>query len=463
MQSVRGVLRALLGGAGSALLLALALPPGDWHVLGWFCMLPLFLSVRNLHPRFGFYGGFACLLLTALLAQSGILYREQWPEGETGWIWVGMLIFAFAPAIAATFWAGIKEPKPWTPWFLAAVAVSVEGALMVYLPGNIALTQHRAWPMLFLASLTGIWGVSFVVWFVNFALAQAIGEKRWGQAGLVAAGALALAAMALIPRQPETGDFVVGAVQTDSGFPQTLSDLNAEAGSLGAEVVVWPELSAISMAAKGKTESLIELASQPNQPPFVTSFQHPEGDKTYNAAALFSATGESARYFKRKPFGPESQEHAAGSEPLVVEAAGHRFGLAICFDTCFPHILRDLERSGQYDAILVPTLDPAAKHGVVQSIHAAWGPFRAAELGAPIIQADTTAKSQILDAQGLRLVQAGFGEQIITAGINPTRKWRLATVIGDAVLWLCVAGVLWGVYCLIATRRRASESDKLKI
>ena len=311
--------------------------------------------------------------------------------------------------------------------------------------------------MLFLASLAGIWGVSFLVWFVNFALAQAIAEKRWLNVGLVSAGALLLSGLAFVPRQAESGDFIVAAIQTESGFPADLAALNAEAGSQGAQIAVWPELSAISMASDGKTESLIELAKEPGQPPFVTSFQHPEGGKKYNAAALFSADGESERYFKRKPFGPERKEHTPGADPVVVQAAGHRFGLAICFDTCFPHILRDLERADRFDAILVPTLDPAAKHGFVQSIHAAWGPFRAAELGVPIIQADITAKSQILDGQGLRIAEAGFGEQIITAGINPDRKPTLASRVGDLVLWLCAAGTAIGIISLIATREPWSQ------
>ena len=45
-------------------------------------------------------------------------------------------------------------------------------ATLVVLPAHFALTQYRSPAMLGLASSTGIWGVSFVLWFFTFLVAN---------------------------------------------------------------------------------------------------------------------------------------------------------------------------------------------------------------------------------------------------------------------------------------------------
>lgn len=95
--------------------------------------------------------------------------------------------------------------------------------------------------------------------------------------------------------------------------------------------------------------------------------------------------------------------------------------------------------------ILVPTQDPETPHGVIQSLHAAFTTFRAAELATPIVRTDDTAASMAVDDLGAVLVSLPPGEHstIAHVPIRPART-TLYHRVGDWVLWLdAVAVALW--------------------
>src|SRR5207244_4235868 len=125
-------------------------------------------------------------------------------------------------------------------------------------------------------------------------------------------------------------------------------------------------------------------------------------------AALFSRTGESRRYFKRKPFGGETQMHVAGSQAIAVPLDGRLIGLNICFDSCFPSVMRDTARLGAR-VIVLPSMGPETPYGWIQAIHGAYTPFRSAELGIPIGRAEVTAFAMITDSSGRIVAQAPPG------------------------------------------------------
>ena len=439
----------------SAVLLVLVLPPADVGPLGFVCLVPLPLAVHGRGLAYGFVCGMAALVLAAFVTQTGWFYRPSLIGESAGWNYTGFALFGAAVGGTCAIAGETKRTDRWTPWLWTAWAVLFEAVLLFKLPAHLALTQYRNFAAVRLSSVTGIWGVSFLVWSVNIHLARALKERN--NTALAVCGAIAGLAVGIgaLTGTPREGTFKVGVVQTKSADFDELAVLNAKASERGAQIVVWPELSAVAAVRHDDTSRLVALARQRGQSPFVTSFEDDASPMPHNAAALFSFSGESERYWKRKPFGGESSEHAAGTRAVAVRAAGATCGLNICFDSCFPSVIRDTANLDGVNLVLLPTQDPVAPYGTIQALHAAYTPFRAAESGVPIVRADTTAYSMVVDARGAIVAELGSGtEDVMVTGINLERRDTLYRRFGDWFLYLCAALATAG---MVVSRRSVAR------
>lgn len=456
MEVVKRVVWGLVAVVVSALLLVLALPPADIHPLGFVAMVPVFLAVRGRGFAYGFAGGMGVLMLGATVARLGWFYEPSVLGGDPGWTFAGFALFGLAVGLTTAVVGETKRVDKWTPWLIAAWAVVFEGCLLLYLPAHLGLTQYRQYPAMLIASVAGIWGVSYFVWVVNLHFVFAIQERKkrvLAVCGLVVGLYIGISAVTGHPKQ---GELMVATVQTESADLDELAMLNKQATEEGAQIVVWPELSGLASAFGGDTNELTELALQSGQAPFITSFEDDESPMPFNVAAVFSKDGESERYKKRKPFGGERNVHQAGTDPAKTTIDGVTYGLNICFDSCFPSVMRDTAALDGVEVILLPTLDPVSPYGFVQAIHAAYTPFRAAELGIPIVRADTTAYSMVVDARGVIVAESGSGvEQVMVASIDPQSRGTLSKVLGDWFLYLCALACIGG---LVVGRKQRAHS-----
>jgi len=433
---MKSALAVLAGGAISGLLFCLALPPADVWWLGWVAFVPLLLAVRGKGFLAGFGGGLLSLFVCAFAARTGFLYATKDLSGLDAWIVTGCGLFGFVVSIAAGAWAdpgAARRPLWWFP----ALAVVLEACLLVQLPAHIALTQYRQPPMMLVASVGGIWLVSYLVWFSNFWLATLIASRGYK---LLILWALPLLGVALDARWPGTPKTIrVAVIQTDSTEEQTLTRLHKEASKQHPFVVVWPEFSGLALAPGGKTDALERIAKESS--PFVTTFNDDFMPLPHNAAALFMAMGASERYFKRRLFGGEKNMHAPGDKAVAV----HGVGLDICFDSCYPSDIRETMAQGDVVVIALPTIDPESPNRFIAAIHAAFTPFRAAEEGVPIARADGFSHSMIVDSSGQIVAELQGGQKIASAEVSapaPTIYRRF----GDWFLYLSSAAVVAGIF-----------------
>jgi len=450
-------LKAIVAAIVSGCLLGLAMPPFGYGFLGWIALVPLFVAVSTRGFLVGFVGGLITGLTPAVLLANNLVPTPYPMPGEPNWIYAGFLIFG---ALLGAMGGIAGEGKTFglrKAVLYAVIAVLLEFALTWKLPEHMALSQSRFGPALFLASVTGIWGVSFWVWLTNLAIAASITNRR-RLAWIAVAWLVVFAPLWGVHRFDENifqddsdQDFAIAVVQTDSQEIEVLRRLNAEAGKT-ANVVIWPEMSAVAMAPRGDTKELRQLSKEPNQPAFITSFEDELRVRPHNTAALFSLGAESDRYFKRRPFSGELLMHRPGDRAVSAKWAQYVIGLNICFDSCYPDIMRDTAKLPGVDFIALPTEDPPSNGAVVQSIHASYTPFRAAELGMTIARADITARSMIVGPYGEVMTELGTGEGITSAQVPPSHM-TLYRHYGDWFVWLCLAyvivSILWG---LIARR-----------
>jgi apolipoprotein N-acyltransferase len=454
-------------------LLLAAFPPVSVDVLGWVCLVPLLAIATGRGFLLGAVMAIVASMFAAWLSVQGYLFKGPPLSGDASWHYTCFFLFGLVLTAIAGIMGELKSFSIWSPLALAAVAVTGESLLLFKLPAHLGLSQYRSEVMLTVASFSGIWGVSFVLWVANIGFAlvlngHLIAESR--ERRTLTFGAVLIAMLAVVaaltsrsdpgPKEalggpPRAGRAEVAALQTTSADLAELVEMQQRAGPELA-LAVWPELSASSYVSKGDTTKLREIASNSNVAPFVTTFSDQARPMPHNAGAAFSTLGESERYFKRKLFGDERLEFEEGTRPVIGKLPLLTVGINICFDSCFPAIMRDTARFSHEaaDVIALPCVGPESPYGFIQILHGAFTPFRSAELGIPIVRSDSTAYAMITDQTGqiLALGQPGY-EGVVTAEIDLQPRWTLHKTIGDWLLWLCWGGVVVAIGKLLIDTR----------
>ena len=363
--------------------------------------------------------------------------------------------------------------------------------------GSIAYTQYGNLPLMQLAALTGLWGITFVIaWFastLNWAW-----ERRFDWA-TVRAPALAFAAVLgaimtggglrlafaasppattrvavvsfprdlLVPREmfriadgrmPVDGDVAVKLERLHDWFFEN-TEREARAG---ARLVAWPEMNflvldkdepvalerAQTLAAKEHVYIAMALGTvSPGQP---RPFQ--------NKSVLVDPSGRIAfSYLKSRPvIGWEESVMRRGDGHLPVVATGFgRMSAAICFEGDSPDFVRQVGR-GEADLWVLHVNDwPAIKHS-----HFEMAAFRAIENGAPLLRPASFGVSGAFDAFGRAVGETDHvsGGPVLVVdmplGGVPTAYARL----GDFFAWACVAGTAVGALLAWKGVRHGRES-----
>lgn len=143
----------------------------------------------------------------------------------------------------------------------------------------------------------------------------------------------------------------------------------------GAQLIVLPEnglmlgtnqeMRAASFAESGDPhlERIAKAAAQAQTPVIVGGLKYRTEAGTFNSALIFDQRGELAgRYDKIHLFDARvdgqsfeaSSVEQPGDTPVIVEVAGVRVGVTICYDIRFPELYRSLARAGA-EVILVPS------------------------------------------------------------------------------------------------------------
>jgi|CXWL01.1.fsa_nt_gi apolipoprotein N-acyltransferase len=444
---MRKAAMVVLASAGSGILLCTAIPPGTFSEIGWFCLVPLLIATRGKGFLYGFFGALLAVFTCAMVAETGIFYSEKHFGGNDAWLYSACGIFGFSISIACGIWAekGLIEKPAW--WF-AAIATLLESVMLLYLPGHLAMTQWRSIGILQICSIGGVWLLSFLVWWVNFSFAELIANRKWN-ASLALLGLLGILGFSsiLVPKpaiakNPDGTNRIVSVIQVGELESDTISAIHKSVGS-STDLVVWPEFAGLAFVGGGDSEPLKEFAKQPGIAPFVTSFGDLTKPLPHNTAAVFDSEGESARYFKRKPFGTETKMYLAGNLPVAI-GAPHNVGLNICFDSCFGFVIRDTINAGEIDFIALPTIDPDSPHRFLAANHAAHSAIRSAELGISIARSDGFGFSSITDSYGRFIALKKQGDGTVSGNITKPH-WTLARFVGDWFLAVCGAMFIVGI------------------
>jgi apolipoprotein N-acyltransferase len=355
------------------------------------------------------------------------------------------LLFAWATArLVSTFgMAGLLgAPFVWvgTEFLRAHAFFEFPWCLLGY-------SQHAFLPVIQMASVTAVYGVSFVLALSSALLAYAVLEtraprRRAGVAAAVLVAGVTWAGGTWAMRRPisETGRIVVGLVQggipqEDKWVPERAGEnldrhlrLTAEAAGRGARLVVWPE-SAVPFLYD-RDAGLASLLQETVREHGIHLFfgnddleaPGPGGRRIYVGAKLLAPDGRlAARYRKIHlvPFGEyvplqplftfggryaaklvrEVSDFSPGKEAVTGEVDGHRVGGYICYEAIFPGLVRRFAAGG---AELLVNVTNDAWYGTTSAPyqHLAMAAFRAVENRRYMVRAANTGITAVVDPWG---------------------------------------------------------------
>ncbi|MFE1198299.1 apolipoprotein N-acyltransferase [Streptomyces olivaceoviridis] len=303
--------------------------------------------------------------------------------------------------------------------------------------GMLGASQWQVGPALRLASVGGVWLLSFLVVAVNVAVAVLLAVRASrvpAVASLAATAAVASAAWAWAPRPDVDGRVRIAVVQPgivagqDSGdkrFDQE-ERLTRRLAGQGADLVVWGE-SSVGFDLDDRPDLSRRLAalSRETGADVLVNVDARRSDRPgiYKSSVLVGPDGPTGdRYDKMRlvPFGEyiparsllgwatsvgraAGEDRHRGTEQTVMNVGhGLRIGPLICFETAFPDMSRHLAEDGA-DVLLGQSSTSSFQHSWAPEQHASLAALRAAETGRPMVHATLTGVSAVYGPAGQRL------------------------------------------------------------
>jgi apolipoprotein N-acyltransferase len=468
----------------SGLLLSLALPPANLGWLAFLAPIPLLWLVREVRPWRG-----ALLGLAFGVAYFGAVLYWIWQFGQLAW---GALTLACA-AYLGVF--GLLAPAVWR-WDRPIRSVAGLAALWTVQEwlrgmwpvggfgwGQLGSTQTGNPFLIRLASVTGVWGVSFTVVLVAGLLMLAVerARSRPTAAAVLAGIALVLSVSpGLIPIPRADGQTLdVAAVQVDvrraRDLPPVQEDqrvaemnvaLHRRLAADPPDLAVWGESALDPGASATNVRSQVTEAIRDVGVPTLAGavVKGPDG-AFHNEGLLFGGDGRLIGEYRKVhlvpfgeyvPFRDELSWISALQQIPYDETPGERihplrfdgitFGDVICFENSFPSIDRSLIAQGA-GFLVVQTNNASYGFTAASRQHLLMSQLRAVENGRWVVHAAVSGISAFIDPDGRVVAETGlFEPAILRHRIQVSIGRTLYTRFGDWVPWASLvlsAGLLF--------------------
>jgi len=482
---------ALTLGLASGLLYAASIPKADAFVLAWVALVPLILALPFLPPHFYIPTGFiaGCVAATGRtywISETLQLYGNL--PAALAMITTALLIL-YMGLYTAAFMAASKRlnfSSPLFAWAAAATWTLLEWAQNWMLSGFpwqlLGYSQYLNLPFVQWASLSGIYGLSFVLVLFNSALAQAIYFRRFRRflalplvcvASIHLWGYFQLQTLDDAPAPTLRVGVIQGNISQDRKWKVNrlewtthhYSSLAREVAKEAPDLIIFPE-TALPFYFDDPfylpyRQEIHRLATEIEIPLLVGSLEGRIGEPntpTYNRAFLLDTKGETTGFADKVhlvPFGEflpfpeifqylealtaESGQFAHGKahRSISLPDSDIRLGVFICYESIFPEISRTLTQLDA-DFLVNTTNDAWFGHTAAPYQHFAMAIVRAVETGRSVVRAANTGISAVIMPSG----RVQFSTELFetTSFVQPVPLYRHKTLYmryGNWILWGC--------------------------
>jgi apolipoprotein N-acyltransferase len=440
--------------------------PSDWLASRWWRAVAA--VVAGALPMAAFpapswwWFAYVCLVPWILLARSAPTARRAAYDGWLGgfgfmtavhhWLIPSLNVFTFVIAallgalwapwglLVRRFLAGVPSPRrigaallvlP-SGWLLAELVRSWQGLGGPW--GLLGSSQWQVEPALRLASVGGVWLLSFLVVAVNVAVALLVSVRRArlpALAGLVATAAATSAAWVWSPRPDVDGRVRIAVVQPGimDGANRRFDveeRLTRELAGQHVDLVVWGESSVgFDLGQRPDLARRVAALSRLVKADVLVNVDARRSDRPgiYKSSVLVGPDGPTGdRYDKMRlvPFGEyiparsvlgwatsvgkaAGEDRRRGTEQVVMNVGhGLRIGPMVCFESAFPDMSRHLAEDGA-GVLLAQSSTSTFQHSWAPEQHASLAALRAAETGRPMVHATLTGVSAVYGPSGERV------------------------------------------------------------
>ncbi len=473
----------------SGLLLCIIFPKFDMEILAWVSLVPLLFAIQRENLLTSLYLG----LTTGFVSFLGILYWVIVAVNTYGGIHfilsglILLLLVVYLSLYVAVFAFLLNYIRRRIGWDMVAVApflwVSLEYVRSFFLTGfpwaTLGYSQYMSLPLIQVADITGVYGISFLILLVNSAVYDFIsiigrGERppplREGIVVLAILFVVFAYGVAQIKRVENISSrqrkITIGLAQGNidqsikwnaANQEETLriyQNLSLALAKEKPSLIIWPETATpFFFQSEEKYQSLVmEVAEKAGAYLLFgsPSYRWTEGKvRYYNSAYLLSPRKEAiGRYDKIHlvPFG----EYAPFSDFLFflrsLSAVGNLspgkliqnlhfplgdFGVLICFEIIFPNLCRKFVKEGA-DFLVTITNDAWFGRTSAPHQHLSMVTFRAIENRIPIVRAANTGISAFIDAKGEIRKRGGlFVQETLIGQIGSRIEKTFYTRYGD--------------------------------
>ncbi len=375
---------------------------------------------------------------------------------------------------------------------------------------SMANTQYGNLPLLQLLSVTGMWGITFLItWLaavVNWAWEQ---QFAWSQirAGVVLYAAILAAVMlgggvrlAYFPPQANPVRVVglsgsqaeAAAINQQISMNMTMSLMAGKASkadldlvrssysklddqlltltqreaSAGAKIIIWPEVGTSVLAQD--EPALIQQASTLAREQgiyldlglAVIQTNPGNGPHVKDEAVLLDPTGKIVWTYEKTHLVPGGETGLVipgdGKIPVVDTPLGRLAGV-ICFDLDFPNNIRQAGQAG-VDLMMAPSNDWLG----IDPVHTQAATFRAIENGFSLVRQASNGLSMAVDYEGRVLSDADYfdnSQQTLVAYVPTHGVHTIYASIGDLFAYLCIFGLVAFIVLAIVRGRMRRPAE----
>jgi apolipoprotein N-acyltransferase len=499
----------------AGLLVGVSYFPGPFLPLNLAGFVPLLAWVdgrASATPYERLKAGFLFGLLTHLTANH-FMYSMLEHSWLAVLLWIGMsglLAVRISLSVALLGWLrrrtglsfGLLLPVVWLPFEWAQTWGDLR------MTGEHLSHTVAGYPFLVqFADVLGPYGVGALLLAVNGLLYEAVarrgrpaGRRAWVGLTVVAAAVLGYDAWAWNRALPESRALRVGLIQpnvplsvkhdaaTVQGQWNDLAELTREAAARGAELIVWPESArpwpVYHFPDRGQGYAMPEVQALAREigVPLVVGTEYvvaPDGGapRVYNAAMGVDAGGRLlpewgakvylVPFVEATPFrsllgplvrgrGGEWQWLAGVFEPgprsAVLDLAGARVGVLVCYEELFPDLASGLRAAGA-ELQLVITNDAWFGRSLFQPYQANALRLRAIENRTDYVRVANTGISGFVDRRGrYHQMTALFEKSVQVREVALTSRPTLYNRLGNVVAWVAIAALLALVAALLVGR-----------
>jgi apolipoprotein N-acyltransferase len=434
-----------------------------WWPLMWFFPLPLLLFALRSRWWVAALTTVAAMMLGNLNLWNYLVSRLGLPV--FAWLEIFLAASVVLAAAVLLFRALVLRGAVWSGLLaLPALWVTCEYVRNLTTPhgtaGSFAYSQLKFLAFLQLASVTGPWGMSFVLLLFPAAIAIALhlrqsSPRRAVQVAVVGIGVVALVLVFGLVRlaAPAQKQMVkVGLITSDARSNLMVAEPGADTERLfrdyaregnklaseGAQAIVMPEKVGVTLQGKAAgTDAILQSLASQTGATVVAGVVHVDAPEKYNEARIYTPGSDVQRYDKEHMLPPFESNLTVGTTRVLLARPQQKWGVAICKDMDFSSPSHLYGKAGA-GLMLVPGWDFA----VDASWHGHIALMRGVEDGFSVARAAKNGFLTVSDDRG-RIIgevsssSAPFATLLVS--VPAAHDWTVYQWLGDWFAWVAIA------------------------